>query len=89
MFEGTEFSNLKQSSTKFFRVTLFFNTYIVGYHFVIRINEIRMMGITIDDRHAQNSKWKSTQSNFLSPSELHRLDDSKNDAEVNFAPNSN
>ena len=87
MFEGTEFSNLKQSSTKFFRVTLFFNTYIVGYHFVIRINEIRMMGITIDDRHTQNSKWKSTQSNFLPPSRLHRLDDSKNDAEVNFAPN--
>ena len=59
-----------------------FNTYIVGYHFVIRINEIRMMGITIDDRHAQNSEWTSTQSNFLSPNRLHRLDDSKNDAEV-------
>ena len=49
-----------------------------------------MMGITIDDRHAQNSKWKSTQSNFFCPLvdfSLHRLDDSINDAEVNFAPN--
>ena len=79
MFEGTEFSILKQTSTNLFRVIIFFNTYIVGYHLVIRINEIRMMGIAIDDRHAQNYKWKSTPSNFSSPS---RLDDSKNDAEV-------